>query len=365
MNDQEVNSSTNDPQIESKKNNDNKDSEKEVVGGTGLDKTVSEVTKGTESIFSMWFSITRKYVLHHHTFRPEQLPIQISTDENSHYNITQDFVTIDAGRKAPVLTVTAIKRNELKAKRFTPFEEKKAKGEFVDREDSNTLIKATLGDVLPELERMAQQVFYLIRWRFRLSGYNNEIVEESFRWSSDSSTWSNITGCAPPTGVSVTYLPEVKLSKVQIETLIGGHLKDNINEPIHHSLLREAKSIVSSSPTSAFVISVVSLETAVKYFISRMVPSATWLVDNSPSPDVHRLLKEFIPNLKPDFILPTADLDEVKSIIGNRNKMVHSGKMDFDINRIVRSLILIENIISTIDHHAGWPWIQDEDISLG
>lgn len=63
---------------------------------------------------------------------------------------------------------------------------------------------------------------------------------------------------------------------------IGSELQVLINkrgrEPLHHALLREAKSILLSNPQSAFVITVSALEVGAKYFLSRKVPESEWLM---------------------------------------------------------------------------------------
>lgn len=53
------------------------------------------------------------------------------------------------------------------------------------------------------------------------------------------------------------------------------------------------------NPRSSLLIAVAALEVVVKQYISDRVESATWLVNNLPSPDVIKLLRFYLPDLEP------------------------------------------------------------------
>jgi hypothetical protein len=75
--------------------------------------------------------------------------------------------------------------------------------------------------------------------------------------------------------------------------------EDDVEEPFAYELIREAWAQREANPRSALITSITALEIAVKQFIARRVPGADWLVENVPTPDVIKLLREYLPTLDP------------------------------------------------------------------
>jgi hypothetical protein len=72
-----------------------------------------------------------------------------------------------------------------------------------------------------------------------------------------------------------------------------------INEPFPYELIREAWAQRDANPRSALITAITALEVAVKQFIAKRVPPADWLVENVPTPDVIKLMREYLPTLDP------------------------------------------------------------------
>jgi hypothetical protein len=75
--------------------------------------------------------------------------------------------------------------------------------------------------------------------------------------------------------------------------------REGIDEPFPYELMREAWAQRSANPRSALITAITALEIAVKQFIARRVPPADWLVENVPTPDVIKLIREYLPALDP------------------------------------------------------------------
>jgi hypothetical protein len=60
--------------------------------------------------------------------------------------------------------------------------------------------------------------------------------------------------------------------------------QDKVEEPLAHELLREAKAALGGSPRGALLMAATALETGVKTHLSRLVPDASWLLSEMPSP---------------------------------------------------------------------------------
>jgi hypothetical protein len=75
--------------------------------------------------------------------------------------------------------------------------------------------------------------------------------------------------------------------------------REGVDEPFPYELVREAWAQRDANPRSALITAITALEIAVKQFIAKRVPAADWLVENVPSPDVIKLMREYLPNLDP------------------------------------------------------------------
>jgi hypothetical protein len=56
-----------------------------------------------------------------------------------------------------------------------------------------------------------------------------------------------------------------------------------VEEPLAHELLREARAALYGSPRSALLLAATALETGVKTHLSKLVPDAGWLLAEMPS----------------------------------------------------------------------------------
>lgn len=133
--------------------------------------------------------------------------------------------------------------------------------------------------------------------------------------------------------------------------------------PIHHSLFLEAWGQRKINKRSSLIMGLAALESSVKYMFVKNVPDAVWMVENSPSPPVQKMITEMIKTLpiknKIDGRvrgLSKEILEELKNWISVRNTLIHKGTVfpkTFDIGRI---LFTIKSIIYLMDYYGGEDW---------
>ncbi len=81
------------------------------------------------------------------------------------------------------------------------------------------------------------------------------------------------------------------------QKLLRSVWQDAKNEPLAHELWREGWYLVGCSPRTALLMLATALETGVTRHISSVEPTTKWLRSNIPSPSVHKLYKDYLPNL--------------------------------------------------------------------
>ncbi|MET6997845.1 hypothetical protein [Chitinophaga defluvii] len=282
-------------------------------------------------------------------------PVTFPVSEIASCTISNIVETLPDGWERYGLLVDGILEVLVTKKRMDAFMAKLAKGEVVRMADPDTLIAATLSESLPNCIAMVDRVFGLARWRFNLSGDENKILSKKYEWSEDGNTWHSLNFLDAPVG-TVRMMIAVELTADQIREEMVKLLQEGASEPIYHAMIREAEGQQFSSPKSAFITAVSAVEVAVKHYISRKVPDADWLIETMPSPDIHKILKEYVPRLDNRFLLTAMQLEEIRKIIGNRNTLVHTGKISFDFQRTVNSIVFLSDVIHLIDFYSGRNW---------
>lgn len=134
-------------------------------------------------------------------------------------------------------------------------------------------------------------------------------------------------------------------------------------EPLGHELFREAKAHQPQNPRSALVLALVAAETGIKQCISTLAPDSRWLIENSPSPDLVKLIKEYLPTLTPKqgiygkaWPLPNEDLAVLKKCVAARNRIVHGRTTNYSADNNVVLFPIINDLLFLCDYSQGWSW---------
>ena len=123
------------------------------------------------------------------------------------------------------------------------------------------------------------------------------------------------------------------------------------------------------SPRGSLVLGVSALEIGVKEFIAGRVPDAEWLVQESPTPPLMRMLQEYLPKLTKADTKPFAQLDEqtlprVAKAVRRRNDVAHSSKDPLTGADLKATLRALRKVIYVLDAQDGHQFTEDQNWSV-
>ena len=204
------------------------------------------------------------------------------------------------------------------------------------------------------------------------------------QFSFDNLAWYPLPKNYGPT-VTVTSIRQVKYNPVPMSVELHKdilELSNNLIEvgaPIYHSLLIEAIEQRSDNPRSALIMGTVALETAIKRYISKLLPETAWLLDNVQSPPVFRILRDYIPDLPAEtsidvtVAIPIALRTRIQGGIEVRNKITHTGEIPENSqaskeyqkyrhnfgNALYYFLLAVRDVVWLLDYYGGEEWALD------
>lgn len=136
-------------------------------------------------------------------------------------------------------------------------------------------------------------------------------------------------------------------------------------EPVGHELLHEAWELRRSNPRSAIVIGLAAIESGFKEFASKMIPQASWLIEEVASPPLEKMFRDFLPQIPTAGQIygktipsPEDALDILKKGVGIRNKIVHGRAMTVKTETVEEVLNLVRDLLYLLDFYSGhrWAW---------
>ncbi len=137
----------------------------------------------------------------------------------------------------------------------------------------------------------------------------------------------------------------------------------DIQEPLGHQLLREAKSIVDQNHRSALLICYSALEVGIKQHISNCSPAAGWLAMYAPTPPLFKILRDYLPKIhgdKQDFsnwAAITAELNIINAFTEDRNRLAHRGE---SIKGSIEDYLRItDDLLVAFDVFEGHVWAKN------
>jgi hypothetical protein len=211
-----------------------------------------------------------------------------------------------------------------------------------------------------ELMGPPRRVFELIRWRFNIFGPPQPYGFRALEWSEDGSEWHPIPSeIQLRGGYSQVGIPMTPDRVAEIE----GLLRADASEPIGHRLLREARTSLGQHLASALIMGMTALEIRLKELIGDLVPDAAWLANNSPSPPVVQLLREYLPILPVRAMIngevrppPEDVLVTLRKGTTMRNMAAHHDPSGLDYDAVAKVLEAVEYVLWMCDYYAGNTW---------
>ncbi len=228
--------------------------------------------------------------------------------------------------------------------------------------DISKLIDLAESDFTSKTDRFLK----LLRWRQGIDAPGDVLRDRALYWRVGAGKYL----IAPPDGDPS--------QEITVQAMFGihwdeGHSNDlrelwsagELSEPLGHALIREAATVASESPRSSILIMTAALETAVKMHISHIAPDAAWLMQETPSPSIFKLLRDYIPLIHSfrgneiDFwqkIKPF--IQKVQKLVELRNKVAHTGKIPEGVNSIRDDLVLVSDLLYMLDSLDGHEWAK-------
>lgn len=216
--------------------------------------------------------------------------------------------------------------------------------------------------VVSELTSYSSRTYKTIRWIQGIGGSNHPFSKIEYKWSFDEVEWFDF-----PSWLSGELNVKGGLySSPKLIASVTKIVQSGGSEPLSHELLREAYSIKFLNPRSALLIAVSAAEAAIKRCIIFFKPETQWLIENTASPDIITLYRDYIHGIlirgeeNQSVSIPQKTiLDPLRKIIGMRNKLAHGGTCSINENDLVKKFRVISNLLWVIDLHTGNEWASN------
>lgn len=222
------------------------------------------------------------------------------------------------------------------------------------------------------IQELIVKFLQIIIWRMKIRGIPSSLYVSptSLFWGELSRSvkcFDDIDFKQIPTGITEVGIPgkdELELTR-ENEIEISELLNSGGNMPLGHGLLREAWRIHESNQRSALVIAIAAVETQVKEFITHSAPETEWLIENFPSPPLHKIIKDYLPrltsysgeaNLIPQ--IPKEWRSILHDAVEKRNKVVHGRFVNIDHEELILVLNTVFDFLYFLDYHSGEKWAK-------
>jgi hypothetical protein len=145
-------------------------------------------------------------------------------------------------------------------------------------------------------------------------------------------------------------------------------LQSDSDEPLAHQLFREAWQQRRENPRSALVIGIVAAEAGVKRFIATAVPQSAWLIEETQSPPLIKIITNYLPMLfSPSedgyiWLMTKSAYRAIQRGVEARNKIVHTGSVPTDLEDVLTRSVLedllncVRDLLWLLDYYAGAVW---------
>jgi hypothetical protein len=155
---------------------------------------------------------------------------------------------------------------------------------------------SALDDIFADLRALLRSTIDVFRWPNGLAdGPTNAAETLQAFYSDNGKRWLEVS-LARSIHISVEMAFKNSLKDVPPEEIVR-MVESGDQEPVAHQLFREAWELRRSNPRSALAIGIAAAEIGVKDLIASLIPDTRWLVKETPSPPVVKILREYLPML--------------------------------------------------------------------
>jgi hypothetical protein len=269
---------------------------------------------------------------------------ELTIDQPTNIEISDNSYMLSIDQASRQLKISAIFKCGTYRKTINVFSELAPHTIICIDSETNPKLKQFFDDHYYRAQNELERLFKLLRWKYTLGTGQLKYLSENIFWSLDRENWNSVVRCPPPENVQARMI-EVKSLDTRIIKVL---MEKGEAEPIFFELLREANSISRTNLESAFVIAVSAFEVAAKHLIKNHLPETEWLIDEIPSPPIEKIIRHLFPKLIPGLTLTESQINDLKSTISIRNKLVHSGRVGNDRETLFKFMNFINDFIREI-----------------
>lgn len=200
-------------------------------------------------------------------------------------------------------------------------------------------------------------------WRLTIDSIPKRDIRSSKpgRWSFDGETWY---GFPSDLYASMRQIHAIPIPGQQ-ESMISLLAAQDVQPPVSRELFRESQRISDDNHRSALLMAYTALETGIKEFIVWAAPDTAWLLQETQSPPVVKLINDYIPALlvakglrptgnKPPPLIRKA-IDDAMKI---RNSIAHGASSAFRPMELERLQKAIDDYLWMLDVYRGQHWAK-------
>ncbi len=219
--------------------------------------------------------------------------------------------------------------------------------------------QAYVRQVRSELMSYIMKTIDVFRWRFSRHGKHNPLLNGSMSWSYDGTSWKIVPQIIH---MNVSAFAEPPLPQDASQE-VSKIMKEGFTEPLGHELYREAWFLSINNPISSVIVAIAAIEVGIKECIGVLVPNSHWLVSNSPSPPIIRILTEYLPQLPAKNKIngevlapPQQIIDILKKGVVIRNDIIHKGGPTPKHHTIEEIFSAVKDTLWLLDFYSGHQW---------
>ena len=221
-------------------------------------------------------------------------------------------------------------------------------------------ISSFLLSVGADLWRHTRRCIDVLRWRAGAGGPSNPFSICGFEWSVDRRVWH----AAQRVDLEAFLMsPQPVLLSKSLRDDAQRLVTEGVSRPLGHQLFREAWAGRLDTPRSSLVIGLAGAEVGLKEFLAELAPDAGWLLENTESPPLSKLLRRYLPWLLERRQVPTRQIALPGTILSApdkgvelRNKTAHRGEAGPEGKRLEDFLLAVSDLLSLLDYHRGQSW---------
>ena len=225
-------------------------------------------------------------------------------------------------------------------------------------------LQAMCGEVFRILSSKVSRFISLLRWTQNFDSPHGKFMDAFLYWSDDLKK-PYIPFPVKPNSVTLPGMTGIQWTDAHQELTQELFSNPDAEEPLAHELLREAIALSADSQRSGLLTAVTALETGIKSHLAKLAPDTEWLLKETQSPPIFRILRDYLPELYKRVgkdvsfwpqLKPT--IKRVQKLIEHRNIVAHTGFLPIEQHEFDAHIALVSDILYVLDVLEGFEWAR-------